>query len=66
MVVNILTKMEQVIPRWKIVPTKDVIDSGYKDPIKREAVRAPTQVFLLLSLGVVLLGSFICMVYLCR
>lgn len=39
-VVNILTKMEEIIPKWKIVPTKDVIDSAFKDPIKREVVRA--------------------------
>ncbi|XP_039030835.1 caffeoylshikimate esterase-like isoform X2 [Hibiscus syriacus] len=38
-VVNILTKMEEVIPKWKIVPTKDVIDSAFKDPIKRELIR---------------------------
>ncbi|GLT43200.1 hypothetical protein SLA2020_171700 [Shorea laevis] len=38
-VVNILTKMEDVIPKWKIVPTKDVIDSAFKDPEKREEVR---------------------------
>ncbi|KAG4174335.1 hypothetical protein ERO13_A11G114500v2 [Gossypium hirsutum] len=35
-VINILTKMEQVIPRWKIVPSKDVVDSAFKDPVKRE------------------------------
>lgn len=39
MVVNILTKMEEIIPKWKIVPTKDVIDSAFKDPVKREVVR---------------------------
>ncbi|GLU07377.1 hypothetical protein SLE2022_243380 [Rubroshorea leprosula] len=39
LVVNILTKMEEIIPKWKIVPTKDVIDSAFKDPIKREEVR---------------------------
>lgn len=38
-VVNILTKMEEIIPKWKIVPTKDVIDSAFKDPVKREEVR---------------------------
>ncbi|MBA0553700.1 hypothetical protein Golob_012852, partial [Gossypium lobatum] len=38
-VVNILTKMEEIIPKWKIVPTKDVIDSAFKDPIKREVIR---------------------------
>lgn len=38
-VVNILTKVEDIIPKWKIVPTKDVIDSAFKDPAKRERVR---------------------------
>ncbi|ERN17024.1 hypothetical protein AMTRI_Chr02g222600 [Amborella trichopoda] len=38
-VVNILTKVEDIIPKWKIVPTKDVIDSAFKDPVKREEVR---------------------------
>lgn len=39
MVVSILTRAEYVIPRWKIVPTKDVIDAAFKDPIKREEIR---------------------------
>jgi len=38
MVVNLLTRVEEIIPKWKIVPTKDVIDSAFKDPIKREEV----------------------------
>ncbi|KAJ8749574.1 hypothetical protein K2173_026223 [Erythroxylum novogranatense] len=38
-VVNILTSFEELIPKWKIVPTKDVIDSAFKDPDKREKVR---------------------------
>ncbi|XAR61340.1 2-acylglycerol O-acyltransferase [Bertholletia excelsa] len=38
-VVNILTKVEEIIPKWKIVPSKDVIDSAFKDPLKREEVR---------------------------
>ncbi|XP_022769810.1 caffeoylshikimate esterase-like [Durio zibethinus] len=38
-VVNILTKMEEIIPKWKIVPTKDVIESAFKDPTKREVIR---------------------------
>lgn len=37
-VVNILTRVEEIIPKWKIVPAKDVIDSAFKDPIKREEV----------------------------
>ncbi|KAL8170830.1 hypothetical protein V2J09_022634, partial [Rumex salicifolius] len=39
MVVNILTRVEEMIPKWKIVPTKDVIDSAFKDPTKREQIR---------------------------
>ncbi|XP_068662411.1 caffeoylshikimate esterase-like isoform X2 [Aristolochia californica] len=39
MVVNLLTRMEELIPKWKIVPTRDVIDSAFKDPIKREEIR---------------------------
>ncbi|KAK4273222.1 hypothetical protein QN277_021665 [Acacia crassicarpa] len=39
MVISILTKVEDVIPAWKIVPTKDVIDSAFKDPSKRETIR---------------------------
>eukprot|EP01018_Ginkgo_biloba_P027796 Gb_14439 [translate_table: standard] len=38
-VVNILTKLAVVVPTWKIVPSKDVIDSAFKDPIKREQIR---------------------------
>lgn len=37
-VINILTRVEEIIPKWKIVPTKDVIESAFKDPIKREEV----------------------------
>ncbi|XP_024966901.1 caffeoylshikimate esterase-like [Cynara cardunculus var. scolymus] len=40
MVISMLTRVEDVIPRWKIVPTKDVIDSAFKDPIKREEIRS--------------------------
>uniref|UniRef100_A0A7N0T6Y2 Serine aminopeptidase S33 domain-containing protein n=1 Tax=Kalanchoe fedtschenkoi TaxID=63787 RepID=A0A7N0T6Y2_KALFE len=39
-VVNLLTRIEDVIPKWKIVPTKDVIDSAFKDPLKREEIRS--------------------------
>lgn len=38
MVISMLTRVEDVIPRWKIVPTKDVIDAAFKDPVKREEV----------------------------
>lgn len=39
LVITLLTQVEDVIPRWKIVPTKqDVIDAAFKDPVKREKV----------------------------
>ncbi|KAL6620098.1 hypothetical protein ACP70R_035237 [Stipagrostis hirtigluma subsp. patula] len=38
-VITLLTKVEDIIPKWKIVPTKDVINSTFKDPVKRENVR---------------------------
>ncbi|MQM01555.1 hypothetical protein Taro_034318 [Colocasia esculenta] len=40
LVINLLTRVEDIIPKWKIVPTKDVIDSAFKDPIKREEIRS--------------------------
>ncbi|KAL0756773.1 hypothetical protein Bca101_094441 [Brassica carinata] len=38
-VINLLTRVEEIIPKWKIVPTKDVIDAAFKDPVKREEIR---------------------------
>ncbi|KAI5425002.1 caffeoylshikimate esterase isoform X2 [Lathyrus oleraceus] len=38
-VINVLTKVEDIIPKWKIVPTKDVINLAFKDPAKRERIR---------------------------
>ncbi|KAJ3676137.1 hypothetical protein LUZ60_003549 [Juncus effusus] len=38
-VIMLLTQVEEIIPKWKIVPTKDVIDSAFKDPVKREKIR---------------------------
>ncbi|KAJ1402358.1 Serine aminopeptidase, S33 [Sesbania bispinosa] len=38
-VVNILSKMADIIPKWKIVPSKDIIDTGFKDQGKREMIR---------------------------
>lgn len=37
-VISVLTAMEEIIPKWKIVPTKDVVNSAFKDPVKREEV----------------------------
>ncbi|XP_047308148.1 caffeoylshikimate esterase-like [Impatiens glandulifera] len=44
-VVNILTKVEDIIPKWKIVPSKDVIDAAFKDSIKRELVRSNKMIY---------------------
>lgn len=38
LVISLLTRVEDIIPRWKIVPGNDVIDSAFKDPVKREEV----------------------------
>ncbi|KAG2402909.1 Caffeoylshikimate esterase [Vigna angularis] len=38
-VVNVLTKFEDIIPKWKIVPTKNIISTAFKDRAKREAIR---------------------------
>ncbi|KAE9611537.1 hypothetical protein Lal_00011492 [Lupinus albus] len=38
-VINILTTMEDIIPKWKIVPSQDVIDSAFKDHAKRDKIR---------------------------
>ncbi|XP_020231304.1 caffeoylshikimate esterase isoform X2 [Cajanus cajan] len=38
-VANVLTKIEDLIPKWKIVPSKDFIESGFKDRAKREEIR---------------------------
>ncbi|ERN12224.1 hypothetical protein AMTR_s00034p00202150 [Amborella trichopoda] len=39
-VISILTKLCRVIPTWKIIPTKDIIDSAIKTQERREEVRS--------------------------
>lgn len=39
-VTSILTKLAGYIPTWKIVPAANIIDNAFKDPIKREEIRA--------------------------
>nr|XP_010921664.1 caffeoylshikimate esterase [Elaeis guineensis] len=39
LVVNILTQVEDIIPTWKIVPTKQIVDTAFRDPVKREEIR---------------------------
>ncbi|KAG0452540.1 hypothetical protein HPP92_024921 [Vanilla planifolia] len=45
LVVSMLTWIEEIIPKWKVVPTKDVIDSSYKDPVKRREIRSNTLLY---------------------
>ncbi|CAH8267264.1 unnamed protein product [Arabidopsis lyrata] len=33
-VINLLTRVEEIRPKWKIVPTKDVIDAAFKDLVR--------------------------------
>ncbi|KAL2620006.1 hypothetical protein R1flu_000211 [Riccia fluitans] len=40
LVIAIFKQLCRVVPTWKIVPTKDVIDNAFKDPIKREEIRS--------------------------
>ncbi|KAE9611600.1 putative 2-acylglycerol O-acyltransferase [Lupinus albus] len=39
MMVNILTGLSKVAPKWKIVPSEDMIEIGYKMPEVREQIR---------------------------
>ncbi|CAK9201129.1 unnamed protein product [Sphagnum troendelagicum] len=39
LVVAILIKLTNFIPTWKIVPSKDIINNAFKDPLKREQIR---------------------------
>jgi caffeoylshikimate esterase len=48
-VITLLTQVEEIIPKWKIVPTKDVIDSAFKDPVKREKVPVIFHIFFSIS-----------------
>lgn len=45
LVITLLTQVEDVIPKWKIVPTKDVIDAAFKDPVKREKIRRNKMIY---------------------
>lgn len=38
--ISILSKLANVIPSWKIVPSRDIIDTGFKDPLKRAEMRS--------------------------
>ncbi|KAJ0259068.1 Alpha/beta-Hydrolases superfamily protein [Hirschfeldia incana] len=38
-VISLLTRVEEMIPKWKIVPTNNVINAAFKDLAKREKVK---------------------------
>ncbi|KAL3523761.1 hypothetical protein ACH5RR_016595 [Cinchona calisaya] len=40
LVTTVLTKLCNIIPTWKIIPTKDVIDAAFRLPEIREEIRA--------------------------
>ncbi|KAL9233693.1 hypothetical protein vseg_008653 [Gypsophila vaccaria] len=40
MVVSILSKLANVIPKWKIVPGQDIIDVAVRDPAKKKEIRS--------------------------
>ncbi|KAH7294938.1 hypothetical protein KP509_27G025500 [Ceratopteris richardii] len=44
-VISILTKLCTVFPTWKIVPIRDIIDTGFKDPLKREEMRSSPYIY---------------------
>ncbi|OWM87540.1 hypothetical protein CDL15_Pgr022652 [Punica granatum] len=39
LVISVLTKLCNIIPTWKIIPTKDIIDLAFKQPEIREQIR---------------------------
>lgn len=39
-VISVLNKLARVIPTWKIIPTNDIIDVAFKDPVKRAEIRS--------------------------
>jgi len=45
LVISILKKLSLIIPTWKIVPTENIIDSAFKDPEKRQKIRANPYIY---------------------
>lgn len=39
-VVAVLKVLARLFPTWKLVPTKDIAEVGFRDPEKRQRVRA--------------------------
>lgn len=44
LVISILKKLCSIIPTWKMIPAKDMIDIAIKDPEKRQEVIQHTRV----------------------
>ncbi|KAH7301571.1 hypothetical protein KP509_23G032700 [Ceratopteris richardii] len=42
--ISILSKFSTFFPTWKIVPIRDIIETGFKDPLKRQEVTVPFMV----------------------
>ncbi|KAJ7565176.1 hypothetical protein O6H91_02G051200 [Diphasiastrum complanatum] len=45
LVIRVLTTLSPLIAKWKIVPTEDVIEMAYKDPVKREQIRTNSYIY---------------------
>lgn len=45
LVIGILKKLTVIIPTWKIVPIQNIIDTGFKDPEKRQEIRANPYIY---------------------
>ncbi|XP_054794658.1 caffeoylshikimate esterase-like isoform X2 [Prosopis cineraria] len=41
LVINMLTALSKIIPTWKLVPTKDIVDLAFKDSEVRKQVSLP-------------------------
>eukprot|EP00245_Coleochaete_scutata_P018464 TRINITY_DN9604_c1_g1_i1.p1 TRINITY_DN9604_c1_g1~~TRINITY_DN9604_c1_g1_i1.p1 ORF type:complete len:408 (+),score=74.11 TRINITY_DN9604_c1_g1_i1:355-1578(+) len=44
-VTAVMSKLALILPTWKIVPAKDIIDSAFKDEVKRAQVRQNPYVY---------------------
>ncbi|GAB4836525.1 hypothetical protein Ancab_001437 [Ancistrocladus abbreviatus] len=40
LVIGFLTKLSNIVPKWKIVPTQDIIDAAVRDPEARKEARS--------------------------
>ncbi|KAH6557668.1 hypothetical protein KP509_27G025900 [Ceratopteris richardii] len=43
--ISILSKLSTIFPTWKIVPIRDIIETGFKDPLKRQEMRSNPYVY---------------------